>query len=155
MRSLVILRLLSTHACCTPLPPISLEEILPVSLEKILPVPLVTRQDFPSCAIEGNSDFYGLGIRIGIYLQWVTALLANWSSTGAISGNLETNTVFLLAVLVAIIVSTVQEDVQSAELIVLLQLAFGFVFSILSIWVSFTSPSYTWQTLTKATGSPH
>ncbi|KAJ8106008.1 hypothetical protein OPT61_g9828 [Boeremia exigua] len=126
MRSLVLLGLLSARACCTPIPPLS--------LEKIPPAPLVTRQAIPSCAIEGNSDFYGLGIRIGIYLQWVTALLANWFSTKAISGNLETNTIFLLAVLVAIIVSTVQEGVQSAELIVLLQLAFGFVFSILSIW---------------------
>ena len=27
---------------------------------------------------EGDPDFYGLGIRIGLYLQWMSALVTNW-----------------------------------------------------------------------------
>lgn len=30
-----------------------------------------------SQGFEGNEDFYGLGIRAGIYLQWITSLVAN------------------------------------------------------------------------------
>ncbi|KAL1858996.1 hypothetical protein Daus18300_009754, partial [Diaporthe australafricana] len=84
--------------------------------------------------IEGNPDFYGLGIRIGIYLQYLTAFGANLFLKEAIDGNLTTNTIFLLALLVATLVATVQGDVQTTEIVVLLQLSFGFIFSILSIW---------------------
>lgn len=100
----------------------------------------IKRQRTRHCVIEGNSDFYGLGIRIGIYLQWITALGANLFSKEAIDGNLETNTIFLLAVFIAIAVATAQDTVQSAELVILLQLGFGFLFSILSIWVRPSQP---------------
>jgi hypothetical protein len=86
------------------------------------------------CAFAGNSDFYGLGIRIGIYLQWVTSLLANRYLREAIDGSLETNTIFLLAVFVAMVVATAQGTIRSAEVVVILHLCFGFLFSILSIW---------------------
>jgi hypothetical protein len=97
---------------------------------------LVARQAGPppSCAIEGNPDFYGLGIRIGIYLQWITAYLANHFLREAIDGNLETNTIFLLALFIATAVTTANDTVETAELVVLLHLSFGFLFSILSIW---------------------
>lgn len=87
-----------------------------------------------ACSIQGNSDFYGLGIRIGIYLQWVTSFLANHLLEDAIWDNLTTNTIFLLALFVALVVATVEGSVQPAEVVVLLQLCFGFLFSILSIW---------------------
>lgn len=88
----------------------------------------------PSCAIQGNPDFYGLGIRIGIYLQWITTFLANQFLREAIAMNLETSTVFLIALFVATIVASVQDTVHVSETLVLLQLSFGFIFSILSIW---------------------
>jgi protein-S-isoprenylcysteine O-methyltransferase Ste14 len=87
-----------------------------------------------SCAITGNSDFYGLGIRIGIYLQWTTAFLANHLLRESIDTNLETNTIFLLALFIATVVATINDTVQTSELVVLLHLCFGFLFSILSIW---------------------
>lgn len=89
---------------------------------------------FQQCTIQGNSDFYGLGIRIGIYLQWISSFLANIYLTEAISGTLETNTIFLLAMFVAMIVATTRQSIQNAEIIVLLYLCFGFVFSTLSVW---------------------
>jgi hypothetical protein len=88
----------------------------------------------PSCAFDGNPDFYGLGIRIGIYLQWITAYLANHFLRETIDSNLETNTIFLLALFIATAVTTANGTVQTAELVVLLHLCFGFLFSILSIW---------------------
>lgn len=88
-----------------------------------------------SCSIDRNPDFYGLGIRLGIYLQWITAIGANLFSEPSIDGNLETNTIFLLAVFIAIVITTAEKTVQSAELLVLLQIGFGFTFSVLTIWV--------------------
>lgn len=87
-----------------------------------------------SCVIEGNPDFYGLGIRAGVYLQYVTAFGANLLLTENIDGNLVTNTVFLLALFIAMAVATAQRTVQTVEIVVLLQLSFGFLFTILSIW---------------------
>ena len=93
-----------------------------------------SRRSDPRCVIRGNPDFYGLGIRIGIYLQWITSFLANHFLHEAIDSQLDTNTIFLLAMFVATVVATVQHTVQTAEIVVLMQLCFGFLFSILSVW---------------------
>jgi hypothetical protein len=98
-------------------------------------LPLGKRQNtLQDCSITGNPDFYGLGIRVGIYIQWATSFLANLFLREAIEENLGTNTIFLLALFVATAVATVQGTVQTVEILVLLQLSFGFIFSILSIW---------------------
>jgi hypothetical protein len=102
---------------------------------KLVQSTIPKRQSSPSsCGFTGNSDFYGLGIRIGIYLQWITAFLANHFLREAIDLNLETNTIFLLALFIATVVATIKDTVQTSEIIVLLHLCFGFLFSILSVW---------------------
>lgn len=58
-------------------------------------------RDQQQCVTEGNPDVYGLGIRISIYLQYITAFGANLFFKEAIDGNLTTNTIFLLALLIA------------------------------------------------------
>ncbi|KAL9612998.1 MAG: hypothetical protein Q9167_002431 [Letrouitia subvulpina] len=83
---------------------------------------------------EGNPDFYGLGIRVGIYLQWSTAILANYLHTDGISENLDTNATFLLALFVALATATAGAKVRPEEVAVLLQLCFGFLLAVLSIW---------------------
>ena len=125
-----------------------------VSLNTINGAPLFRRQDVDSstsgapedqsaCTLDGNPDFYGLGIRVGIYLQWVTSLFVNHFLQAAIEGSLETNTIFLLALFAALATSTVSQTVQAAEIVVLLHLCFGFVSSILSIWgYRTTTPSH-------------
>ena len=30
------------------------------------------------CGFVGNSDVYGLGIRIGLYSQWLSTIISNW-----------------------------------------------------------------------------
>lgn len=87
-----------------------------------------------SCGFVGNSDIYGLGIRLGIYLQWLTSLIANHHSHEDIRSNLDTNVLFLLAIFIATVVATLGESLQSAEVVILLHLCFGSVFSVLSIW---------------------
>lgn len=106
---------------------------VPLSRPKI--ARLATRQDAPqNCSVTSNPDFYGLGIRVGIYIQWITSFIANLFLKQAIEENLGTNTIFLLVLFVTTAVATAQATVQTIEILVLLQLSFGFIFSILSIW---------------------
>lgn len=87
-----------------------------------------------ACGFSGNPEFYGFGIRLGIYLQWLAAILANAFLKEAVAGSLETNTVFLLALTVSTIYATSLATIRNAEVLVLLHLYFSFIFSILSLW---------------------
>ncbi|KAL6716375.1 hypothetical protein ACLMJK_005941 [Lecanora helva] len=83
---------------------------------------------------QGNTDLYGLGIRIGIYLQWISSLLTNIFLPNAISESLDTNAIFLFALFIAIANATTnQEKLHPAEAFVALQLCFGFLLSVLSV----------------------
>lgn len=132
----LLLFLLTGFAICLPLmrgPPLmnGLDQPRLRASKQILP------RDQKQCVIESNPDFYDLGIRIGIYLQYITAFGANLFLKEAIDGNLTTNTISLLALLVGVVATlaaTVRGDVQTIEIVVLLRLGFGFIFSILSIW---------------------
>ncbi|KAI0016404.1 hypothetical protein F4780DRAFT_783282 [Xylariomycetidae sp. FL0641] len=95
---------------------------------------LQRREPDPRCAIEANPAFYGLGIRVGIYLQWITALGSNLLLAETVGSNLTTNAVFLLALFTATVFATLQRTIHVAEVIVLLQLSFGSLFSVLSVW---------------------
>lgn len=82
--------------------------------------------------IQGNSDFYGLGIRIGIYLQWVSSWISNFFNPGKATANHDANTIFLIAVLTAISVSSANGDLMLVEQYIMLLLSYGFVFTVLS-----------------------
>lgn len=82
----------------------------------------------------GNSDLYGLGIRLGIYLQWISSLLANSLLPTTVSDSLDTNSIFLFAVFIAIAVATnLSGGLHPVEPFILLQLCFGFLLSVLSV----------------------
>lgn len=55
---------------------------------------------------EGNSDLYGLGIRLGVYLQWVSSWLIQTLNPNGIMTTHDTNSIFVLAILVAMISAT-------------------------------------------------
>ena len=82
---------------------------------------------------EGNSDFYGLGIRIGIYLQWFSSWISNSVSPDAAAGHHDTNTVFLCALIIATAVAFADGSLQLAEKYILLLLSSGFFCTVLSI----------------------
>jgi hypothetical protein len=77
-------------------------------------------------AFIGSPDFYGLGIRIGIYLQWLSSVLANAllpgesrSMAGAYAG-------FSLALLVAVLLLVFHEECAfTVEIIILLNILWG------------------------------
>jgi hypothetical protein len=84
------------------------------------------------CGFEGNSDLYGLGIRLGIYMQWLSALIVyGWYPDGRQSLN-ETYIIFLFAVIVVIIVQTLQVTrTYAIEILILNYIIFGGAYTVL------------------------
>ncbi|KAI2615695.1 hypothetical protein GGR54DRAFT_265220 [Hypoxylon sp. NC1633] len=89
-----------------------------------------------SCGFEGNPDLYGLGIRLGIYLQWIATFIANMfpQVQKEIGGLVDTNTIFLLAIFIATVVISsepIDDGPHTVEILVLLYIFFGTVYSVL------------------------
>lgn len=83
---------------------------------------------------DGNDDLYGLGIRIGIYLQWISSLLTSLLLPTGASDYLDTNSIFLFAVFIATATATHRNGgLHPAEAFIMLQLCFGFLLSVLSV----------------------
>ncbi|KAF2276374.1 uncharacterized protein EI97DRAFT_467079 [Westerdykella ornata] len=86
------------------------------------------------CEIIGNPDFYGLGIRLGIYFQWLSALLAGPSEG---EGLLVSYFVFALALYVSFFVFTFGDSATFvAEVAIMLLIFFG------GIYIMITSRFY-------------
>ncbi|EXJ70502.1 uncharacterized protein A1O5_06571 [Cladophialophora psammophila CBS 110553] len=87
------------------------------------------------CPISGNSDYYGLGVRMGIYSQWMTSWIANNFLCEEIIGSLETNSIFLLALFSTVFFYSVRKDqIRVVDVLVIHQMCVGFLFSIMSLW---------------------
>ena len=108
-----------------------------------------------SCDIDGNPDLYGLGVRlgiflpyqvilsqaltgycmkIGIYFQWLGSYLSNNFLPGEISTNLDANSIFLIALFVAVAKGSYDHSIGSIDALVLLELSYGYFFSVLSLF---------------------
>lgn len=98
-----------------------------------------TNQTLCAHGFDGNADLYGLGIRAGIYLQWMTCLLANNLLPEKRKELQKVYLVFSLAVCIATIVSSVAVTcVFSIEVEVLHWMYWGGFLSVFA-----TSPSST------------
>ncbi|KAI3537994.1 hypothetical protein CSPX01_09791 [Colletotrichum filicis] len=66
---------------------------------------------------EGNSDIYGLGVRIGVYLQWSTSILAQHFYEPAVEGMQDANSTYQLAMTCGFmfITSNPSEGLKSVE----------------------------------------
>ena len=86
--------------------------------------------------IDGKPDFYGEGIRIGIYLQWISAWLTMALGPGQVQDVYGINSIFLFAVIIATISASLSDNVDllSVEIFIMLQIAFGFFVTTLSIF---------------------
>ncbi|KAF2678748.1 hypothetical protein K458DRAFT_422828 [Lentithecium fluviatile CBS 122367] len=96
------------------------------------------------CNFEGNSDMYGLGIRLGFYLQWYAAILARWivplpSEVKSLGFSLN---LFVAATFLALIILTTNnvESLQPVETYIVLLLLFGAYLALV--------PIYLWRLLT-------
>jgi hypothetical protein len=93
-------------------------------------------QQAAECGFEGNPELYGLGIRMGVYFQWASALIIwRWYPEGRteLGG---AYLVFLFALLIAMIVNTARlEPTHSAEILLLMYIIFGGIFTVMTIGV--------------------
>ena len=92
--------------------------------------------------LEGNADFYGLGIRIGVYLQWASTWLSLLLDPESSQAVLDANSVFFLAAAIATVIAATR-DAPAIEIYIMLQILLGFPFTTLStfglrLWL--TSP---------------
>lgn len=94
------------------------------------------------CSFAGNTDMYGLGIRIGFYLQWFAGDLASWLAPSEVNGIRLTNSVFIAATFLALVIqiSLNVSNLQVVEVYIILLLTFGYYL--------FFVPLYTWRLLT-------
>lgn len=83
--------------------------------------------DLPQCTFEGNSDFYGVGVRVGFYLTWISGLVAFVLNPGDSEGQADAQTIFLMANLIAVTVLQVQaaDDTNVVVPILLFYMFFG------------------------------
>lgn len=75
-----------------------------------------------SCNVAGSSDLYGLGIRVGIYLQWLATWFANaWELDSAL-GFLSANGIFLISTLITVVDSTRKQDITAVQVLPYIEL---------------------------------
>jgi hypothetical protein len=87
-----------------------------------------------NCTTEFSGDYYGFGVRLGVYFAWLSSYLANNFLPSEISGSLDTNSIFLLALLASLFKGTLIQEIYQVDGLVLMHLSSGFLFSSLSIW---------------------
>ncbi|KAJ5548425.1 hypothetical protein N7513_005659 [Penicillium frequentans] len=75
-------------------------------------------------SLEGNSDLYGLGIRIGIYLQWISAWISLLLDPESAQSTYDVNSIFVFAILVATIIAS-QQGAARIEMYLMLQFMLG------------------------------
>lgn len=84
------------------------------------------------CGFEGNSDMYGFGIRLGIYMQWVAAILGGYLHPQGLRPLMNTYAIFIFAIFVAILDLTAEaRPTYAAEMLVLTYIIFGGFYTIL------------------------
>lgn len=82
--------------------------------------------DVDSCTIHGNSDMYGIGIRLGFYLQWLASILANFLMVESeIKSTRFALSSYTGAVIIALAVQTARSDVTDLDRYVTILLGFG------------------------------
>ncbi|KAF2103214.1 hypothetical protein NA57DRAFT_72194 [Rhizodiscina lignyota] len=87
-----------------------------------------------NCETDRSSDYYGLGVRLGIYMAWLTGWIANNWVPEEIAGAMDTNAIFLFALVIAVVRCTSTDLVSQMDGVMLMHLAGGTIFSVISIW---------------------
>jgi hypothetical protein len=96
---------------------------------------LVPRQEYQvNCKTSRAPDYYGLGVRLGIYFAWLQAYIANTMLPSEIAGAADTNTIFLLVLLIAMIKCSSIKMLEQIDGLILMHLSGGFIFGIFSLW---------------------
>ncbi|KAF2272035.1 uncharacterized protein EI97DRAFT_237369 [Westerdykella ornata] len=89
------------------------------------------------CNFTGNGDMYGLGIRLGYYLQWFSAIFAAWMARSEVKGLRFSIDVFVAASFLALIILTVRDvnSLEPVEVYIVLLLMFGAYLALVPIYI--------------------
>ncbi|CAN9154635.1 unnamed protein product [Alternaria alternata] len=92
------------------------------------------------CEFSGNSDMYGLGIRIGSYLQWLSLLIAARYVPSELPGLRTSNAFFTSATFIGLVVETALQDIEITEIYITMLLVFGsqYIWLTAMLWRVFT-----------------
>lgn len=97
---------------------------------------LAAREDLSEfqCLSDRATDYYGLGVRLGIYFAWLGSYIANTMLPAEFSGAADTSTIFLLTLLIAMTNDSRTRELTTVDGLTLMHLCGGTVFGVLSIW---------------------
>jgi hypothetical protein len=87
-----------------------------------------------TCNTDFSVDLYGLGVRLGYYFNWASGWTANNFVPDEIAGAQDSNSVFLLGLLASLLRGTSTRVLTRLDGLVLLELAAGSIWSVLSLW---------------------
>jgi hypothetical protein len=79
-----------------------------------------------------STDFYGFGIRLGFYFQWLSSWLLNTFSPKDANANHDANSILVLATAIAIAVAFANDSIKPVETYIMFMTCFGFYFTVLS-----------------------
>jgi hypothetical protein len=97
---------------------------------------LASRQD-EVCDLTGfdaNVDFYGFGVRLGVYLQWFSSYISNSLDPESASENHEENSIFVLAIAIALAIVFQTDELRVSEMYILLLICTGYFCLVVSTW---------------------
>lgn len=79
------------------------------------------------CGFEGNNDAYGIGIRLAMYIQWITCLLISCFFKAGASSVIVITNCFQLSMIIALLYLTIQQgsDLQVSEAYLMLTICAG------------------------------
>ncbi|MCJ1284192.1 hypothetical protein MMC26_003523 [Xylographa opegraphella] len=86
------------------------------------------------CSSKFGGDYYGFGVRLGVYFSWLTSWIANVFLPEEIASALDANTMFLLSLMASIFYSTRQGILSYIDGLILMHLSSGYLFGCLSFW---------------------
>ena len=86
------------------------------------------------CTNQFSTDYYGFGVRLGCYFAWLSSYCANTLLPAEASAALDTNAIFLLALLVSLFRGSTMGQIDKIDGLILMHLCSGFLFSSFSIW---------------------
>jgi len=72
--------------------------------------PRGTSNDTLSCSFSGDQDMYGLGIRVGYYIQWVATVFGAYFTPLMVSSAFEANAIFNIGMLAGLVYSTIRRN---------------------------------------------
>lgn len=121
----VLMALIVTSTEASPTSPVL--DLFPRNATSADAVPL-------DCTTATSNDYYGFGVRLGVYFSWLGSYFANLLLPSEIAGSLDTNAIFLLALIASLFTGTHMRIIQQIDALIIMQLSCGFLFSCFSVW---------------------